>query len=502
MGAGSLKKPGFVLLVFTAALLTLAGSYGWLHAEALRFDNNWFMMCGKSWMSGLTPYVDFTDSKGPLLWLIYGLAYLITPRSFGGMFLFDLLFYWGTFMLLYKTAFIMLRNAPQSLLATMAMAFFFFYPGMHQEVLIEDYCHLFNAMALYAAVRVLYEGEYRDSLMFWTGAALGAALMMKYSAMITLLAPAGMILLYLLVKRRSFWRALLLMAGGFAAVVLPFVVYLAAAGALDDFLREYFFNTGVTILNAKESIDGEAAALKKRWPFNIIYLHRRDQFLSEFLRLVLVGFLMSLYVFRRSKWLLALLVLWYGGSLLLYSITASDRYFMSLCIFAFGGLLFLAAITGNVKMPGAILGGAVMLGVLAVLLTHYYYSEMHFPGRDRASLEKRQHVGALINAEQQRLGRKPTLMYYHTSDFGEHTLTDAVAGARYWSVQHGMSDGMMKAHDAELREKHPDIVIIKEEDKEELDSVLRKEGYHLKEKYMPLEVLYPGQHQPRYIYFR
>jgi len=30
------------------------------------------------------PYVDFIDSKGPLLWLIYGVGYVITPHSFIG----------------------------------------------------------------------------------------------------------------------------------------------------------------------------------------------------------------------------------------------------------------------------------------------------------------------------------------------------------------------------------------------------------------------------------
>ena len=32
-------------------------------------------------MNGLTPYVDFTDSKGPLLWLIYGIGYLRAPAT-------------------------------------------------------------------------------------------------------------------------------------------------------------------------------------------------------------------------------------------------------------------------------------------------------------------------------------------------------------------------------------------------------------------------------------
>ena len=29
-------------------------------------------------MNGMVPYVDFTDSKGPSLWLIYGIGYLLS----------------------------------------------------------------------------------------------------------------------------------------------------------------------------------------------------------------------------------------------------------------------------------------------------------------------------------------------------------------------------------------------------------------------------------------
>ena len=35
-----------------------------------RLDSSWFFTSGKAWMNGMTPYVDFADSKGPLLWLM------------------------------------------------------------------------------------------------------------------------------------------------------------------------------------------------------------------------------------------------------------------------------------------------------------------------------------------------------------------------------------------------------------------------------------------------
>lgn len=54
-----------VLLLFTLFLLYTSGADGPLRSHYPHGDSSWFFMGGKAWMSGLTPYVDFTDSKGP-----------------------------------------------------------------------------------------------------------------------------------------------------------------------------------------------------------------------------------------------------------------------------------------------------------------------------------------------------------------------------------------------------------------------------------------------------
>ena len=67
-------------------------------------------MCGKAVMNGLTPYVDFTDSKGPLLWLIYGIGYLLSPRNYVGVWILSCLAYAGTFYYNYRTARLLLDD--------------------------------------------------------------------------------------------------------------------------------------------------------------------------------------------------------------------------------------------------------------------------------------------------------------------------------------------------------------------------------------------------------
>ena len=52
-------------------------------------DANSFMTMGKGMVHGLVPYRDLFEQKGPLLYLIHGLAYLIDHTGFFGVFVFE-----------------------------------------------------------------------------------------------------------------------------------------------------------------------------------------------------------------------------------------------------------------------------------------------------------------------------------------------------------------------------------------------------------------------------
>ena len=108
-----------------------------------RCDSAWFFMCGKAWMNGLTPYVDFADSKGPLLWLIYGLGYLLSHTNYLGVFWISCFWYGLTYFFTYKTADIFLKDTRKSVACTVLMTLAFFNPWFHNEIRAEDFCLLF-----------------------------------------------------------------------------------------------------------------------------------------------------------------------------------------------------------------------------------------------------------------------------------------------------------------------------------------------------------------------
>ena len=47
-------------------------------------DANAFFTMGKGLMNGLVPYRDLFEQKGPILYFVYGIGYLLSHKSFLG----------------------------------------------------------------------------------------------------------------------------------------------------------------------------------------------------------------------------------------------------------------------------------------------------------------------------------------------------------------------------------------------------------------------------------
>lgn len=123
----------FVLLLLLSPDSYLADIYG------MRCDSAWFFTCGKAWVEGMTPYVDFADSKGPLLWLIYGSGYLLSPVSYHGVFWLSVIIYTVAFHFIWLTARLFLEER-ESAFVVLVMPFFLFFIVYHNEVRAEDFC--------------------------------------------------------------------------------------------------------------------------------------------------------------------------------------------------------------------------------------------------------------------------------------------------------------------------------------------------------------------------
>ena len=305
-----------MMLVMATAIMMLLSRDSYLYLLGPRCDSAWFFMCGKAWMNGMVPYVDFADSKGPLLWLIYGVGYLLSHYDYHGVFWVSVVVYSGTFYFLFKTARLFVAQRSQALLAVLMTSVAIFNPITHDETRAEDFGMFFAALSLWQLCRILYvEHTKRDERIafFAFGISLAGTLLIKYNitAMCCIFPAIG--LYHLLRERGNVWRPLLACAAGFAALALPFLIYFLIQGNFSAFIQEYFINTLQTIEN-----------------IGTVYYSKVNKALLSILILI-ITFLFSLK-FDKYRWAIMVVVVYHVA--IIYVTARYSYYFCSLMLFA------------------------------------------------------------------------------------------------------------------------------------------------------------------------
>ncbi len=123
-----------------------------LYEVSLKGDATWWYMCGKAWVEGMTPYVDFADSKGPLLWCFFMLGYLISPHSYVGAFWLEVPLTCACLCALYSMSSLYLHERRWRVVATLTMGMFMFSPTWYTHMRAETLCLPFLIYSVHVAM--------------------------------------------------------------------------------------------------------------------------------------------------------------------------------------------------------------------------------------------------------------------------------------------------------------------------------------------------------------
>ena len=89
------KNKNIFLLIFcfviSFVLLMIVSRSSFLYSFNNWNDANAFFTMGKSLMNGKVIYKELFEQKGPLLYLIYGIGYLISNKTFLGVFILEVI---------------------------------------------------------------------------------------------------------------------------------------------------------------------------------------------------------------------------------------------------------------------------------------------------------------------------------------------------------------------------------------------------------------------------
>lgn len=442
------------LLCYSFILLLCLSPDSYLYDLYYHLDTAVFYMCGKAWMNGLVPYVDFTDSKGPLLWLIYGIGYLMSRHSYVGVFWISVLFYAVTLFAAYKLCRLYADKAAATV-ATALLPFIMFCYAYHFEVRAEDYCYPFVMLSLYATCRILKDSDCDGRTYFRLSALMGmcsmCCVMIKYNAGVMIMSLMAVVF-YMSVRHKAGIRCIAGMAIGFVATALPIIICFIVYGNMGAFIHEYFFHTIFFIAN--NVMQGTAAYSA-------------------------VGILLSVILLAG--------VVWCGSRLMKSYWIVPCFVFFVLCLgkghwlhyytilLPFGIFMTLAAADFAVSKVAWLRRHTAVVCALAAIVTVGMNLSLFVARRTTFNDEARQnyYTAAYIMSQVE----KPTIMY-NGLEHGLGIPAGSLPACKYWMMQWGATDDVVSEARGYVERGVPDFICL-DNPNDEQQKMVERLGYVL-----------------------
>lgn len=453
------------LLVYVVACQMVFNIDSYLYANNGHYDSAIFFFCGKSLMNGYTPYVDFADSKGLLLWIIYGIGYKIHHYSYIGVFWMACLAFTVALGVAYKTARLYL-DRPMSLLAAVSMAVPYWYWNFYTEGKAEHFCMPVVAYAIYQLLKIVKEAPHNSGFGWqWMAVGMGwvAVLMMKWSIalmMVSLLVSIGVYAS----KRHVLRNYIVSLSVGAVSLALPFLAYFVMTGSLEAMWQEYFANT--------------MASVSEPLPQTIVsYSHEWLGVLATKRVIYIVYTLPLLLLWNRREWFASALP-WLSAMFFIALAIRHDNFghYISIvapfAIFAIVSLLkWLRAHAVSLRYYGA---------VLVLALVYLCWGKVHYGHGILASAKNIDKFEG-INWRMTHIAN-PTLLVIG-QDPG-YCIGYSRPYCRYWISQMGQTQAMFDAQVKALYEGKADFVSLNgDRSIRKFEPLLLSEGYHLFEQY-------------------
>ena len=236
----------------------------------LYFFNEWgdvniYFSIGKGMMNGLTPYKDLFDHKGPFIFFIYGIAYLISNDSFLGVYLLQCVALFVNMFFAYKIARLYLNDFLGYVVALCYALLLFnknYYGGS-----AEEFISVFIIVSSYYFI-LFFRNKDQNSKddkkqMFIHGMMLSLVFLSKLSVCIFWIPIFGAIFLQLFANKeyKRILSCIIYLVFGFLMPLLPFILYFIHNDALADSYWGYIeFNSLYAEFKPGFSIIRKAAA--------------------------------------------------------------------------------------------------------------------------------------------------------------------------------------------------------------------------------------------------
>lgn len=207
-------------------------------------DPSQFLTIGKAWYTGLIPYRDMFDHKGPFIYFVNLLGFMITQgKSHIGMFVVQVPFMFFTLQAVYKISQLVSTQVKYGLLSV-ALTLIFLRNNYQEGNFVEEYCLPFIGFSAYYMLKFLYQKEKQHAIKY--GFLYGITLGISFLTRITNFMPVSGLLLMvvceLVIKKqyKNFFQDVIAFLFGLVISIAPFVLYFEAKNCLSDMLFATF----------------------------------------------------------------------------------------------------------------------------------------------------------------------------------------------------------------------------------------------------------------------
>ncbi len=235
-----------VCLLSSFAVLAICTKSSFLYPMNDWVDTNCFFTVGRGILRGLMPYRDLYDQKGPLTYLLYAAAALVSDSSWLGVYFLEGIFFAWFLHLGGRIAETLSGYRPIYWVTVPALAVLvpvtpaFSHGGSAEELFLP-----FLALGLFLVLRAQRENRPlsgRESFLLGFSAAAGLWVKYTFCGLYAGLALSVLVWSLCTRKAKSLPRVILFALLGFAALSGAVVAWFALGGALPDLWQAYFMD--------------------------------------------------------------------------------------------------------------------------------------------------------------------------------------------------------------------------------------------------------------------
>lgn len=447
--------------------LTICSKNSFFYAFNNWDDPNSFFTMGKGMANGLIIYRDLFEQKGPILYLIHAISYMISNNTFLGVFIFEIisftvfLYFINKILISYCRKIHVLWSTP--LVSYMILSSYVFIAGDSAE----EFCLPLFAISLYNILNY-YKNTYPNKMptkqVILNGVIAGCVLWIKYNLLGFWLGFAGFLCIGLLINKKvkdAFLTGFYFLLG-MLITSIPWILYFGANHALYDMIDVYFL-VNISSYSVQTSILNRLiTALKDAWMYaKNLWMFSLITFTGYFYILKSKNVIPNLYgkIALTITILLSVIGVYYGANHI--------YYFLILMSFIIFGVIGIAKLIEKLLTYQKIKLMALttpLYIILVIILTCKTSSNFNFHKVKKEELVQYQ-FAEIIQKQP-----NATLLNYGFLDGGFYTVSNVIPNIKYFhkpNISYEKYPKIMDEQNRYIKEKVVDFVVLKLGNKED-----------------------------------